>query len=137
MLNKKLNIRILFILAIASVLLYLYFLKNVSNLRISDIKTSSIIKETYLDNNKVVQSKEDKKQVQLIEIDDKLQQNQFEYYSSLISAFYDINRVGRAKEKYFEWIKQTQKLNAPFIFFVQKKYEDIILNLFKNRTKPY
>ncbi len=71
-------------------------------------------------------------------IDIKLkQEKESKYHSTLVSAFFDINRIGRPKEEYFKWIEQTQKLNAPFIFFVQKKYENIILNLFQNRTQPY
>ena len=59
------------------------------------------------------------------------------YHSTIVSAFFDISRVGRPKEEYFEWIKDTQKLNAPFIFFVEKKYENIVSNIFKNRKKPF
>jgi hypothetical protein len=62
---------------------------------------------------------------------------QTSYHSTLVSAFFDISREGRPKEEYFQWIKETQKLNAPFIFFVEKKYEKIVSNMFQNRTRPY
>jgi hypothetical protein len=75
--------------------------------------------------------------IKSIEIGNKFEEAEENYHSTLISAFIDINRIGRPKEEYFKWIKETQKLNAPMIFFVQKKYEDIILNLFQNRTTPY
>ena len=59
------------------------------------------------------------------------------YHSTLVSAFFDISRLGRPKEEYFEWLKQTQKLNAPFILFIQKKYEKNVSEMFQNRKKPF
>jgi hypothetical protein len=71
------------------------------------------------------------------QIDSKNQTDINNYHSTLVSAYFDIDRIGRPKEEYFEWIKQTLKLNAPFVFFVQKKYSNIILSLIQNRSTPY
>ena len=49
---------------------------------------------------------------------------------TLVIAYYDINRVGRPKEEYFEWLNKTLKLNAPIVFFTQSKLKDKILSLF-------
>ena len=64
-------------------------------------------------------------------------QKQTIYHSTIVSAFFDISRIGRPKEEYFEWLKQTQKLNAPFILFIQKKYEKNVSEMFQNRKKPF
>ena len=59
------------------------------------------------------------------------------FHSTLVSAYFDIDRNGRPREEYFEWIKQTIRLNAPFIFFVQLKYLNLTMKLFENKTTPY
>jgi len=50
--------------------------------------------------------------------------------TTIISAFFDISRNGRPNEHYFNWIKQTLKLNAPFIFFTQAKLRNKIEAIF-------
>ena len=59
------------------------------------------------------------------------------YHSTIVSGYFDISRLSRPKEEYFEWLKQTQKLNAPFILFIQKKYEKNVSEMFQNRKKPF
>jgi hypothetical protein len=53
---------------------------------------------------------------------------------TLVSAYFDISREHRPKEEYFQWIKNTIKLNAPFIFFTQSKHAAEIERIFKNTT---
>jgi hypothetical protein len=48
---------------------------------------------------------------------------------TIVSAFYDINRVGRPNSEYFKWLRTTFQLNNPFIFFTQAKYKNDILEL--------
>ena len=42
---------------------------------------------------------------------------------TLVSAYYDISRKGRPKEHYFKWIGEIAKLDVPFVFFTQAKFE--------------
>jgi hypothetical protein len=50
--------------------------------------------------------------------------------TTILSAYFDISRNGRPNEQYFNWIKKTLKLNAPFIFFTQAKLRNIIETIF-------
>ena len=63
--------------------------------------------------------------------------NQVRYHSTLVSGYFDINRVGRPREEYFEWLRETQKLNAPLVLFIQRKYEKNVSDMFQNRNFPY
>ena len=54
---------------------------------------------------------------------------------TLISAFFDISRVGRPNEDYFKWIKETIKLNAPFIFYTQAKHKKQIESIFESNGR--
>jgi len=59
-----------------------------------------------------------------------------EYFPMTIaSAYFDISRKGRPKKLYFEWIKQTIKLNAPFVFFTQAKFKNKIEKIFNFEQK--
>jgi hypothetical protein len=45
------------------------------------------------------------------------------YHSTLISAFFDISRVGRPKEEYFQWIKETHHIfNESYNFEHSNQY---------------
>lgn len=48
---------------------------------------------------------------------------------TLVSAYFDITRVGRPKEDYFTWLNDTLKLNGAFVFYTEDKYINIIKNL--------
>jgi hypothetical protein len=48
---------------------------------------------------------------------------------TLVSAYFDIYRSERPKENYFSWLKKTFELNAPFVFFVEKKFQEEIIEL--------
>ena len=53
---------------------------------------------------------------------------------TVVSAYFDISRTARPKEQYFKWIPETAKINAPFVFFTQARFKNIIKDLFpKNK----
>ncbi len=60
--------------------------------------------------------------------------NTYQHNLTIVSAYYDMKRDGRGPSVYFQWLKNTFKLNAPFIFFTQSKFKDKILNLVPKTT---
>ena len=52
---------------------------------------------------------------------------------TIVSAFFDISRMDRSKEIYFDWIRKTIKINAPFVFFTQAKYKNEIEKIFETK----
>lgn len=54
---------------------------------------------------------------------------------TIVSALYDINRAGRPIENYYDWLRKTLTLKAPFVFFVQKKYLTRIKELIPSGTR--
>jgi hypothetical protein len=54
---------------------------------------------------------------------------------TIVTAFYDINRIGRPNSEYFKWLHSTFQVNNPFILFTQAKCKNDIIQLIPpNRT---
>ena len=51
---------------------------------------------------------------------------------TIVSSYFGINRKSKA---YIEWLKETTKLNAPFIFYTQNKFKHKIEDIFNSNKK--
>ncbi len=61
--------------------------------------------------------------------------NKKNFPMTIVSSYFDISRKARPNKAYFKWLKETTKLNAPFIFYTQSKFKNKIESIFNSNKK--